>query len=109
MTPMLTTGYLIVIYLIGAYLTAMTIGFLRSNIMNGDIGFAFLLICLWPLTLILIGVINIGDAIEDWANENPSTAHCIYSIFDRITIPFRPISLGKKIREWLDNRKGGAE
>lgn len=91
----------IVLYVIGAFLTAITIGFFRPN-MDGDFG--LLLTCLWPLALIIIGVVSLGDAIEDWANRNPSTSHRICGILDRITMPFRPITLGRKIREWLDNR-----
>lgn len=95
----LITG--IVIYAIGAFLTALSIGFFRPN-MYDDL--AVLVVYFWPLALIFIGVMHIYDAIEDWANRNPSTSHRICSIIDRITLPFRPISLGRKIREWLDNR-----
>ena len=102
MTAGLVLGYLFAVYAIGAFLTAIAIGFLRPNIEDG---FAFLLVCLWPLALMVIGVAIIGDAIEDWANRTPSTAHRIGSILYCITIPFRPITLGRKIREWFDDRK----
>lgn len=92
----------IVLYVIGAFLTAILIGFLRPNM---DEGFALLLSCLWLLFILVMGAAAIGDAIEDWANRNPSTSHRIGSIIDRITLPFRPITLGRKIREWHDNRK----
>lgn len=108
MTPGLIIGYLTVIYAIGAFLTALGIGFFRPNM---DEDFALLVTYLWPFALVFIGVMRIGDAIEDWANENPSAAHRIGSILYHITLPFRPITLGRKIREWLDNRetetKGG--
>ena len=96
----LITG--IVLYAIGAFLTALSIGFFRPN-MDEDL--ALLIVYFWPLTLIFIVVMHIWDAIEDWADRNPSTAHRICVIFEWITIPFRPITLGRKIREWLDNRK----
>lgn len=102
MTPMLTIGYLTAIYVIGAFLTAVAIGFFRPYT---DDDLDWLVICLWPLALIVIGAASIGDAIEDWADRNPRTAHRIGSILDRMTIPFRPITLGRKIREWCDNRK----
>lgn len=99
----MTSGLIIgiVLYVIGAFLTALSIGFFRPNM---DKDFAELIVYIWPLGLIIIGVVSLGDAIEDWANRNPSTSHRICSIIDRITLPFRPISLGRKIREWLDNR-----
>ena len=90
----------IVLYVIGAFLTAVAIGFFDMD----DKEFNSFVTFLWPLALIIIGVVSLGDAIEDWANKNPSTAHRICGIFERITIPFRPITLGRKIREWLDNR-----
>ena len=98
MMSVLITG--IVIYAIGAFLTAVAIGFFNMD----DKEFNSFVTFLWPLALIIIGVVSLGDAIEDWANRNPSTSHRICSIIDRITLPFRPISLGRKIREWLDNR-----
>lgn len=66
----LITG--IVIYAIGAFLTALAIGFFRPN-MDKDL--AELIVYFWPLALIIIGVVILGDAIEDWANRNPSTSH----------------------------------
>ena len=98
MTSILITG--IVIYAIGAFLTALAIGFFDM-----DDDFGWFVIGLWPLTLIFIGVLSLGDAIEEWVNKNPSAAHRIGSILDHITIPFRPITLGRRIREWLDNRR----
>ena len=100
MTSVLIT--VIVIYVIGAFLTALAIGFFRPNLLViKDEDF----ICFWPFALVFIGVIRIGYAIEDWADRNPGTAHRMGSILDRITLPFRPVSLGRKIREWRDNRK----
>lgn len=93
----------IVIYVIGAFLTGLAIGFFN---LNTDRGFARTAIYLWPLILPIFGIVSLGDAIEEWVNKNPSTAHRICSIFERITIPFHPITLGRRVREWLDNRKG---
>ena len=104
MTSILIIG--ISLYMLGAFLTALAIGFFRPNM---DEELAELIFYFWPLTLIVIGAMRFGDAIEDWANRNPSTSHRICSIIDRITIPFRPISLGRKIREWRDSRKGAVE
>lgn len=70
MTSGLTIG--IAIYVIGAFLTALAIGFFRPNM---DVDFGFILTYFWPLALIIIGVVILGDAIEDWANRNPSTSH----------------------------------
>lgn len=107
MTSILITG--IVIYAIGAFLTALAIGFFDMFFdMDDDFGWfviGWFVIGLWPLTLIFIGVLSLGDAIEEWVNKNPSAAHRIGSILDHITIPFRPITLGRRIREWLDNRR----
>ena len=104
----MTSGLIIgiVFYVIGAFLTALAIGFFRPDMDDSSV---FIFACLWPLSLIIIGVVSLGDAMEDWSKRNPSTSHRICSIIDRITLPFRPITLGRKIREWLDNRKGGAE
>lgn len=100
MTSVLIT--VIVLYVIGAFLTALSIGFFRPNT---DEDFALLVTYFWPLGLLVIGATSLGDAIEEWADRNPCTAHRIGSIIDRITIPFRPITLGRKIREWFDGRK----
>lgn len=102
----MTSGLIIVIvlYVIGAFLTALAIGFFNLNTDKTDKGFALTAIYLWPLILPIFGIVGLGDAIEDWTDRNPSTSHRICSIIDRITLPFRPISLGRKIREWLDNR-----
>lgn len=99
----MTSGLIIgiVIYVIGAFLTALAIGFFSPYTDND---FDWLVICFWPLALIFIGVFSIVDWIDYWAYRNPSTAHRICSIFELITIPFRPITLGRKIRKWLDNR-----
>lgn len=102
MTSVLITG--IIIYAIGAYLTAAALGFFRPY-MDDDL--ALLITYIWPLALIFIGVISIIDWIDYWTYRNPGTAPRIGSILDLITIPFRPIALGRKIRKWLDNRKGG--
>ena len=102
MTFGLIIGYLIVIYAIGAFLTALATGFFRPNM---DTDLAFLLACVWPLALMVIGAAIICDAIANWVNENPGAAHRIGSILYCITLPFRPITLGRKIREWFDDRK----
>lgn len=98
MTPIL----IIPLYVLGAFLTALAIGFFKPN-MYEDL--ALLIVYFWPLALMVIGAVIISEAIEDWAYKNPSAAHRIGSILNYITIPFRPITLGRKIREWLDNRK----
>ena len=100
MTSILITG--IVIYVIGAFLTALAIGFFRPNM---DEDFALLIVYFWPLALIFIGVMLIYDAIEDCIDLDPSAAQRIGSILYLMTIPFRPITLGRKIREWFDDRK----
>lgn len=91
----------IVFYVIVAFLTAVTIGFFRPY-MDDCLG--WLISCLWPLTLIIIGVVSLGDWIDYWTYRNPSAAHRICGIFECITIPFRPITLGRKIRKWHDSR-----
>ncbi len=101
MTSILITG--IIIYAIVAFLIALAIGFFRPN--THDF-LALLIVCFWPLTLMVIVAVIINDAIDDWVDENPGAVHRIGSILYCITIPFRPITLGRKIREWLDNRKG---
>lgn len=99
MTSVLIT--FIIIYVIGAFLTALAIGFFN---LNTDRGFARTAIYLWPLILPIFGIVSLSDAIDEWVYKNPSTTHRIGVIINRITIPFRPITLGRKIREWRDNR-----
>ena len=97
----------IAVYLAGIWATAMYLGaagyeYNRFFVVTSSV--------LWPLFLLLVGVIRLGD----WMSEGASGLHgdrtrviiCyIKKVFYYVFLPFRPFTIGRKIADMCDSRK----
>ena len=92
----------VVIYLLGVYLAHFAFGVIGRP---DDIDELF--IWLWPLVLVLLGIFNlremIGPVARRWATRlkpiTGSIARFLRKPLFYLSLPFRPVTLGRLVRE----------
>lgn len=93
------------IYALVAYIIYFVIGWQNGkHCLNNDAWFDFMEAAFWPIFLPLIISIAIAEGIESWNRSHPQASRRIARVFDLLTLPLRPGSIGYRVARWASKK-----